>query len=278
MKNFVDYKWLMENMDKDNLIILDARAGLKDPEEGLNAYKKGHIKGAQFVSLEEIMTGKVSTYGGRHPLPDLKEFTDHMMNLGVDDDSIVIIYDDGNIAMAGRLWWLLKYIGKEDVFILEGGISKWMDNNGEITTKVPKINRSNSLSLNINKRMNVDMEYVKNATNSSTIAIVDARAYERYIGEVEPLDKIAGHIPKALNYPWMDLVKDGEIISLERLRDKFKSLNEYDEVIVHCGSGITGTVNYILMDEIGLSPRLYSGGYSDWISYEDNPVVTKDIL
>lgn len=278
MKNFVDYKWLMENMDKDNLIILDARAGLKDPEEGLNAYKKGHIKGAQFVSLEEIMTGKASTYGGRHPLPDLKEFTDHMMNLGVDDDSIVIIYDDGNIAMAGRLWWLLKYIGKEDVFILEGGISKWMDNNGEITTKVSKINRSNSLSLNINKRMNVDMEYVKNATNSSTIAIVDARAYERYIGEVEPLDKIAGHIPKALNYPWMDLVKDGEIISLERLRDKFKSLNEYDEVIVHCGSGITGTVNYILMDEIGLSPRLYSGGYSDWISYEDNPVVTKDIL
>src|SRR5690606_6322929 len=122
------------------------------------------------------------------------------------DDSIVVIYDHGNLAIAGRLWWLLKYIGKEDVFVLEGGFKHWADNHLETTTEIEEPKVADSLTLNINHSMEVDIDYVKSVMNDPAIAIVDARSAERYSGEVEPVDRIAGHIPNAINYPWTDLV------------------------------------------------------------------------
>lgn len=273
MKNFVDYKWLKDNLDNEKLLVFDARAGLSNVLEGINAYNQGHIKNAQFVSLEEVMTGKKSTHGGRHPLPHIDKFTEDMKKFGMEDDSIVVIYDDGNLAMAGRLWWILKYFGKKDIFVLEGGIKKWIDMGESITTEIPKINRSKTLSLKKNDGIKVDMDYVKNSIFRDNTAIIDARAHERYTGKTEPLDRIAGHIPSALNYPWTELVKDGQIKSINKLKETFSDLEKYDEIIVHCGSGITATVNILLMEEIGLSPKLYPGGYSDWVSYEDNEVV-----
>lgn len=276
MKNFVDYKWLKNNMDNEDLILLDARAGLTDPEEGINAYKKEHIQGAQFVSLEEVMTGELSRHGGRHPLPDIKSFTEDMKELGMEDDSIVVIYDDGRLAMAGRLWWLLRYFNKDRVFILEGGFKKWKEKSGATSKDLPQVDKSSSLNLSINKDMEINMDYVRDRIDREDTAIVDARAYERYSGKVEPMDKIPGHIPSAVNQPWMDLVKDGEIPSKEELKERFKDLEDKDEIIVHCGSGITGTVNLLLMEEVGLNPKLYPGGYSDWISYEENEIVKGD--
>lgn len=261
----------MGNLKNDNLIILDVRKGSEE-QEGIQIHKDGHINGAQYVSYE-ILVGEVSTYGGRSPLPKLETFVENMKGFGIGDDSIVVIYDDGNISIAGRLWWMLKLIGKDKIFVLEGGFNKWKDNNGEISTIIPAVKKSNSLSLNIDKGINVDMEYVKKAINSDSTAIVDARAYERYIGEVEPLDRVAGHIPSALNYPWINSLRDGEIISLDEVKEYFKELKDYKEIIVYCGSGITATVDILLMEEIGLKPKHYAGGYSDWVSYEDNEVV-----
>ncbi|MDR7870716.1 MAG: sulfurtransferase [Tissierellaceae bacterium] len=266
MKNIVTSNWLKENIHNDDLVILDVRANFKD-------YEKEHIKGAQHVSLEEVAADKVSTHGGRTPLPDLHEFVENMKSLGVSDTNAILIYDDGNLSRAGRLWWVFKYIGKKDVFVLEGGIDKWIDNGGETTTETPAVNKSDSLSLNINEKIRVDMEYVKDAINSEDIALVDARAHERYTGEVEPLDIKAGHIPSALNYPWTDLVKDGEILPTDELEKKFEPLKKYDEVIVYCGSGITATVPYLLMEEVGMKPKMYPGSFSDWISYDENEVV-----
>lgn len=276
MKNIVSQQWLIDNLSKENLIILDARGDLNEPDLGFREYKKSHIRGAQFVNLEEIMTGELGIHGGRHPLPNMEKFIKDMKMLGVSDDSIIVIYDNGDLAIAGRLWWLLKYIGKSDVFILEGGMKKWLDNNLEVTSEVVTPKPSNSLSLNINHSMQVDMEYVKAAIDSNSIAIVDSRASERYSGEIEPLDRIAGHIPNALNYPWMNLLSDGKIMAVEDLVNYFEPLEEFEEVIVHCGSGITGTVNVLFMEEVGLKPKLYVGGYSDWVSYEDNPVIEKN--
>ena len=125
MKNIVSSNCLKANINNENLIVIDVRASLKD-------YGKGHIKGAQYVSLEDIAAGKLSTHGGRTPLPDLNEFIENMKNLGISDNNQVLIYDDGNLSRAGRLWWVLKYIGKKDIFILEGGIDKWIDSGGEI--------------------------------------------------------------------------------------------------------------------------------------------------
>ncbi len=274
MKNFVSIEWLLENLSNDELVILDARAELMDPDYGLNEYKKGHIRGARFVSLEDTLTGKIDIHGGRHPLPDMNTFIEDMKKLGVEDNSTVVIYDNGDLAMAGRLWWLFKYAGKEKVFILAGGYKEWINNQLEVTSEIYRVEKSDSLSLNIDNSIIVEMKYVKEATNLDEIAIIDSRAYERYIGEVEPLDKIAGHIPNALNFPWMNLLEDGNIMPIEKIREHYKDLSKFKEIIVHCGSGITGTVNFIFMDEVDLKPKLYAGGYSDWISYEDNEVIT----
>jgi len=275
MKNIVSQEWLIGNLSNKDLIILDARAGLTDPDCGLKSYKEGHIEGAQFVSMEETMTGEIGIHGGRHPLPDMEIFVEDMKLLGIEDSSTIVIYDDGDLAMAGRLWWLLKYSGREKVYILEGGIKEWISSENKLTLETPNITRSNTLTLNINDLMNVNINYVKAATESGKVAIVDARARERYLGEVEPLDRIPGHIPSALNFPWMELVSDGKIMDKEKLIAHFKPLEKYEEIIVHCGSGITGTVNYIFLEEVGFKPRLYSGGYSDWVSYDDNKVVTE---
>ena len=276
MKNIVSREWLIKNMFNDNLIILDACAQLNDPDAGFRQYKEGHIRGARFVSLEKTMTGKISTHGGRHPLPDMEDFIEDMKKLGVQDDSIVVIYDNGDLSMAGRLWWLLRYSGKKDVFILEGGIKGWVDEELEITTELPQVKTSNMLTLNIDDSMEVDIEYVKEAINSEKIAIIDSRESGRYSGDFEPIDRIPGHIPSALNYPWMNVAIDGKIKNIEELKEYFSPLQKYEELIVHCGSGITGTVNILFMEEVGLKPKLYVGGYSDWVSYKDNIVVKKD--
>ena len=276
MKNIVSQQWLIDNLSKENLIILDARGELNEPDLGFREYKKSHIRGAQFVNLEETMTGELGIHGGRHPLPNMEKFIEDMKMLGVNDDSIIVIYDNGDLAIAGRLWWLLKYIGKSDVFILEGGMKKWLDNNLEVTSEVVKPEPSNSLSLNVDHSMQVDMRYVKAAIDSNSTAIIDSRASERYSGEVEPIDRVAGHIPNALNYPWMNLVSDGKIMCIEDLINYFEPLKKFEEVIVHCGSGITGTVNILFMEEVGLNPKLYVGGYSDWVSYDDNLVIEKN--
>ncbi|MER2175459.1 MAG: sulfurtransferase [Carnobacterium sp.] len=273
MKNFVTQTWLLENCSNNDLILLDARAELNDPKAGYNQYKTGHIKRAQFVSLEDTMTGKVSEHGGRHPLPDMEVFIKEMKQLGISDSSTVIIYDNGDLAMAGRLWWLLRYAGKDKVFLLEGGIKHWVDNGLELTIVFPEPQASGDLRLNLNESMIAEHSEVKAAVDLDQTAIIDSRAYERYSGQVEPLDKLPGHIPSALNYPWMDLVDEGTIIDNKNINEKFKSLEEYEDIIVHCGSGITGTVNVLFMEEAGLEPRLYLGGYSDWVSYENSQVV-----
>lgn len=272
LKNFVGAKWLIDNKDDKDILILDARAELSDPLEGRRQYDEAHIKDAHFVSLEDTMTGEIEKHGGRHPLPDLNKFIEEMQGLGVSDRSKLIIYDDGNIAMAGRLWWIFKYIGKEEVYILEGGIGAFERMGGELSDRVPQVKKSGKLSLNPREDIRVDMEYLRENIDNEDLAIVDVRAHERYIGEVEPLDRIAGHIENALNYPWKDSFEGGKLMSLEELEKKFQDLREYEELVVHCGSGITGTVTVLLLDELGIDSKLYPGGYSDWISYGENKV------
>lgn len=277
MKNFITQMDLVKNSSNDtNLLILDARAELADASAGFNSFKENHLKNAQFVSMEEIMTGKVGPHGGRHPLPDMNTFIETMKKLGMTDSSKVIIYDDGSLAMAGRLWWLLKYAGKNTVYVLEGGMNKWLENKLEVTDYVTEPVASESLRLTINSSLLVDIHNVKSAVHLPDTVIVDSRTYERYSGQIEPLDARPGHIPSAINYPWTDLIRDGKLMNKEELEERFEPLQKYKEVIVHCGSGITGTVNILFMEEVGLNPKLYLGGYSDWVSYANNKVETKN--
>lgn len=275
MKNFVTKEWLRDNMSMEDLVILDARAEILDSEYGLREYKKSHIPGAQFVSLDKTLKGEIKTHGGRHPFPHMDTFIQDMRKLGIGDESTVVVYDDGDLDVSGRVWFLLKYAGKEDVFILSGGFKEWKDSDYEISAEVKEVEKQGNLSLKIDHSLVVKMEDVRDALEDDQAVIVDSRSYERYAGEVEPLDKIAGHIPGGVNSPWMNLVEDGHLKKDEELQEIFKDIKKHDRIIVHCGSGVTGTVNLLAMERIGLKPLFYTGGYSDWISYDENEVRQK---
>lgn len=273
LKNLVDVHWLKSKIDAKDLIILDSRSQLGSQDYGIEEYNKGHIPNAIFVSVEDILTGSVQKHGGRHPLPDMNAFVKDMERMGVDDSSVVVVYDDGDLAMGGRLWWMLKYIGKKEVYLLAGGIDAWKKAGFEVDT----INRSpkekGSLTIEINESIITTIDEVKTYQYMEDAIIVDSRTEDRYRGEIEPIDRVPGHIPNSKNYPWTILTQDNMVRDVEFLKDHFKGLEKYEKIIVHCGSGITGTVNFIFMEEVGLKPILYVGGYSDWISYDENEIV-----
>ncbi len=273
MKNFVTTRWLKGNLDMENLLIFDVRYELGNEEYGKEEYNKGHIEGAIFVPMEDLLTGDVGNHGGRHPLPDMDQFVRSINDLGVDDFKTVVIYDDGELAMAGRLWWMLKYIGKDQVFLLKDGIKEWKNNDYGLSIEKVEPSKGGELTLKMNNRMIADVEDVKEAIGKNNEIIVDSRTPDRYKGEIEPIDRIPGHIPAAVNYPWTELVEDLGEIDADKLVAHYSELAQYNKIIVHCGSGITGTVNIMFMDEIGLKPVLYLGGYSDWISYEGNEII-----
>mgnify|MGYP000891898595 CR=1 FL=1 len=275
MKNLVSAEWLKNNTDKENLVILDVRYVLGDGGYGKKEYEKGHIPNAVFIPLEEILTGEIKEHGGRHPLPNMEEFTCNMNNIGVDDKSTAVIYDDGDLSMAGRLWWMLRYIGHGESYVLSGGYKGWESKNYPVSTNDPEIRKADKLTLNLQKNMIADINAAKKAVLAEDKVLVDSRTGDRYRGEIEPIDRIPGHIPGAVNLPWTDLSEYNSNTDITEIKKHFKSVEDYNKIIVHCGSGITGTVNILFMEEAELSPELYVGGYSDWISYPENEVATE---
>lgn len=273
MKNIVTIDWLLENLERKDLVILDCRFDLSNPEYGLEAYKKFHIKNSVYISLEENMAGETKEHGGRHPLPDMNEFTKTMENSGVDDEKTVVIYDDGDLAAASRLWFMLKYIGIEKVYVLAGGFQTWIERELPTTDIVDEPQKSKGITINIDSKLICDVNYVIENIRKEESIIVDSRSKERHLGLEEPIDKKAGHIPSAVNYFWKDNFHNLKVKDLSKLNERFENLKDYKNIIVHCGSGITGCVNVLMMNEIGFQPILYLGSWSDWITYKDNEII-----
>ena len=277
MLNFINAKWLKENLNNDKLVIVDCRFSLMDKDYGKKSYEKCHIKGAVRVDIETELSAPVTKHGGRHPLPDINDLKCTFEKIGISNDSIVIAYDDGDLAGCSRLWWILKYLGHDKVYVLNGGINIFKEIGGDVTSE-ETVSTKGNFKVNLNEDMRVDMEYVRQRINNENVALVDCREYKRYIGEFEPVDKKAGHIPNALNYFWMDILNKNEerltIKSEEVLKDYFKELNNYDEVIIYCGSGITASPVSLALNEIKIPHKFYTGSFSDWISYEENQVDT----
>jgi thiosulfate/3-mercaptopyruvate sulfurtransferase len=275
LKNIVSAEWLLENINRDDLVILDCRFSLSDPSYGEEAYKKAHIKKAVLVDLEKDLAGEKGEHGGRHPLPDMNVFAKRMEDLGVSDESTVVIYDEGDIQSASRLWWMLKYIGKDNVYVLEGGIGLWSEKGFETTNVSTVPGHKGKLTVNIKPEMRCDVNFVSEQLGSENTVIIDSRSSERYLGLLEPVDKKAGHIPGAKNYFWQEILDGYNLKDMDKLSERFKDLEKYDKIIVHCGSGITACPNILVMDELGLKPIHYAGAWSDWISYDENPVISE---
>ncbi|SFD90442.1 thiosulfate/3-mercaptopyruvate sulfurtransferase [Bacillus sp. OV194] len=275
MKNIVTQEWLESHLSRSELVICDCRYSLSDPEAGRKQYDSGHIPGSIYVDLEKDLSRSVTEHGGRHPLPSKKEMSQAFGRLGIDEKKTVIAYDDQGGSYAARLWWMLKLLGSKKVFILQEGFSAW-ERKGYPVTSENTVLQPMVFTPQESKWRTVSMEEVRLASlkDGKEAIVVDSRDPERYKGKHEPIDKKAGHIPGAMNIPWLKNVSEGsKWLDSSELKCVHKGLKEKPEVIVYCGSGVTACANILGMDEAGIeNVRLYPGSWSDWISYPENKI------
>lgn len=278
MSFLVTETWLKKEMKKDrddNLVIIDVRFDLNDPQFGRQAYLKDHILGAHFLDIDSDLSGEVGDHGGNHPLPEVSLLAKKLGNIGVNHETTVVIYDSANDMFAPRAWWLLHYMGHKKAYVLDGGYQAWIESENDITKDIP-LSKPKKFTPQVNSQLVVDMNDVKVKISDKTALLIDSRARERYLGINEPLYKKAGHIPGAKNYFWGNvLADDGKWKSKEALKRHFASLTKVDEIIVSCGSGVSACPNILALKMLGFeNVKLYPGSYSDWISYPENEIKT----
>jgi thiosulfate/3-mercaptopyruvate sulfurtransferase len=201
------------------------------------------------------------------------QLAEKLGQLGISEKNEVVVYDDDGGMFAGRAWWLLTYLGHPQVHLLEQGWQEWKARQLPTEQTVPTWPPS-TFTLNLQPQMIASRDEVMQKMDSSSTSLMDARAKSRYLGEEEPLDPIAGHIPHAQNYFWKQVHgPENKWKEPQQLRQHFSALSSDQEVIVYCGSGISATPNILALQRAGFSHvKLYPGGWSDWISYPDAPV------
>nr|WP_285874395.1 sulfurtransferase [Halalkalibacter oceani] len=263
---------LQENADE--FVLIDARYDLADSGAGERLYQKGHLPGAIFLNLGKELAAPVKEHGGRHPLPERGKLEKVFGEAGIAPDKKVVIYDDQGGMMASRVWWMLKRHGHREAAILDRGFSAWKEAGFEVTTDVPEPTVKSFQAGQNSEWPVVDADYVKAALNNDEILLIDSREPKRYRGEEEPIDPVGGHIPGALNYFWKEvLTEDGAWKKEEELKEHFSGLPSEKEIVVYCGSGISACPNVLALKKSGFpNVKLYAGSWSDWISYQDNPV------
>lgn len=262
---------LYERRADADLRVIDFRWYL-DGRSGKAAYDAGHIPGAVFVDLDREVTGQGD---GRHPLPGRAQFELAMRRAGVDRGSRVVVYDDLGGFSAARLWWLLRYFGHAPVAVLDGGLSAWP---GELSREAVRVRAGDFVAASPRSEMKLDYEGVRGLASGAVL--LDARAPERYRGEVEPIDPRAGHIPGARSRPWQaNLDERKRFRSREDLRGRFRELGLEDgsHAVAYCGSGVSACHNLLALEIAGLSGgRLYEGSWSDWSRRPEAPAATGD--
>ncbi|MDU6334589.1 sulfurtransferase [Clostridium sporogenes] len=279
MKNFVSTKWLQNHLEDENIVIVDCRGDLLKDSYGEEVYRKGHIKNAVFADLKKVMSSEEREHGGRNPLPNVDDFKRSIEKLGINKNTLVVAYDELKIAGAARFCWMLRYVGHTDNYVLDGGINKWIAENRklyiEANNSKEKLHIKNeNFNISLNEEIKADVNYIKDNMKKDLI-LVDSRTNIRYEGIEEPIDKRAGHIPGAKNIYWKDMLKEDGAVDEDKVRENFLPLKDYTNIAVYCGSGIDATFNFLLLDEVGIKARVYAGSWSDWITYEENPIDTK---
>ncbi|MGD1861159.1 MAG: sulfurtransferase [Leptolyngbyaceae cyanobacterium] len=267
----VSSDWLQQHVADPNLVIIDCRFALGNPDSGRQDYQQGHIPGAQYFDLNRDLSSPVQAHGGRHPLPDLAELTSKLENAGITSrpPTAVVAYDATKGAFAARLWWLLRYLGHDAVAVLDGGFPAWQKADLPIETALSAPRPKGQFIPQARTHWIVDRAAVKQQQQVGAV-LIDARSPERYRGEQEPIDPIAGAIPDAANFFWQDnLDETGQFKSLAELQQLWQSVPTGDRSIYYCGSGVTACVNLLAQAMMGHDlPQLYVGGWSDWCSYQ----------
>jgi thiosulfate/3-mercaptopyruvate sulfurtransferase len=269
----VSASWLVNHLDDPDVVVVDCRFSLADAELGQRQYQEGHIPGAYYLDLNRDLSSPVAQHGGRHPLPEPTKLAQTLSEMGINSDTLIVAYDDSRFAFAARLWWLLRYMGHEKIALLDGGFKAWKAEGYPVnnTQSTPKLGQ---FIPKINPDFVVDIETVKARKDQPKVALIDSREPERYLGQTEPIDPIAGHIPGAVNYPWKQVSDEAGSVQIDQQTQRWTDLKDAEEIIVYCGSGVTACVNLWSLEMAGIHQgKLYAGSWSDWCSYliEDQP-------
>lgn len=268
---------LAKNLENPSWVTIDCRFRLNDTAFGRNAYAKGHIPGAFYAHLDEDLSGKiVPGHTGRHPLPEPEALAILFSSWGIAPGIQVVAYDDMAGAMAARLWWLLRWMGHAEVAVLDGGLPRWEAEGRLLDTGIPPARHAKFVPRPQNLLI-ADAGEVDQMCHNSEYVVVDSRAPERYRGEVEPIDPVAGHIPGAVNLPHLSNIgADGKFLPPDEIRENFIRIlggRGADHSSFYCGSGITAAHNLLAMEIAGLhGAKLYPGSWSEWITDPSRPV------
>jgi thiosulfate/3-mercaptopyruvate sulfurtransferase len=259
-----------------NLAIVDCRFDLARPDAGEAAYRESHIPSAVYAHLDRDLSGPKTGTNGRHPLPSPDALVQTFGRLGIDADTQVIAYDQDTGMYASRLWWLLRWMGHDAVAVLDGGFARWTAEQRPTTAGIETRERRTFIG-SPRAGMTVSAADLPAIAQSTDGRLIDARAPERYRGEVEPLDPVAGHIPGALNHFYMRNLSAGRFLPPDALRQRWReSLGERADaagVVSYCGSGVTACHNLLSLEHAGLhGARLYPGSWSEWVADANRPV------
>lgn len=257
-------------LNQSNVVIMDCRFSLADKEGGRKDYQLSHIPNAQYAHLDDDLSGAIiKGETGRHPLPSVEKITTLLTKWGIDENTQVIAYDQGHGGIAARLWFMLKWLGHENVAVLNGGWKHWQTIKGITDSTIPKV-LPKAFKPNPNTDLIVDVQFMEENVGHADWLYVDSRGAKRYRGEEEPIDPIAGHIPSAISAPFAEnLGADGLFLDKENLTQRFEKVlttNAPEKAIFYCGSGVTACHNLLAMHHIGKTGSLlYPGSWSEWI-------------
>ncbi|HEV2376730.1 MAG TPA: sulfurtransferase [Streptosporangiaceae bacterium] len=261
---------------EDPPVVLDVRWSLTGPP-GIESYLAGHIPGAVFTDLDADLSGAPGL-GGRHPMPEAGEFQAAMRRAGVADGRPVVVYDAADSSSAARAWWVLRYFGHTAVRVLDGGYRAWLAAGGAAETGAVTARAPGDFRADAGHMLLLDAEGAARLAREGML--LDARAAQRYAGEVEPVDRVAGHIPGAVSAPTTDNVgADGRFLPAAALRERFAGLGvpgaaAAGDVGAYCGSGVTAAHEVLALAVVGIPAALYVGSWSEWITGSARPVAT----
>lgn len=269
---------LVARLGQKDQIIFDCRFNLADPDAGERAYQAAHIPNAFYLHLDHDLSSPITATTGRHPLPDPQQLATKLAAYGLNENTQVFVYDDISGAFAARTWWLLRWLGHQAVAVLDGGLAAWLEQAAPLDSSVPALPKHSG-----NFKAHVQPDYFLTTEQLSPYPpyqLIDARSVERFRGELEPIDPIAGHIPTAKNRPLTDNLSQGQFKTAAQLQQEWSAqlAGLAPEQIVHmCGSGVSACHNLLAMEIAGLSgSRLYVGSWSEWIRDPKRPIATGD--
>jgi thiosulfate/3-mercaptopyruvate sulfurtransferase len=266
---------LRAHLDDPSWIVIDCRHMLADHSAGRKLYEAGHIPGAFFADVEHDLAGERTGRNGRHPLPETGDFVALLRGFGVNGDTQIVAYDAGGDMFAARLWYMLRLIGHDASAVLDGGYAAWTASGFPVETAIPPAPKNGTMRANVREQLKVDTSDVLRALESHEFTLLDARGADRFAGQNETMDPVAGHIPGAVNRPFRsNFDEHGRFKDAPSLRREFDELGIEAQRIVHqCGSGVSAAVNMLAMEIAGKhGTRLYPGSWSEWCSDESRPM------